>query len=95
MVPVIKILVIMLTRLVSAPIRILSLKIFPVLRMSLIPRIPPRPIPVIGSYNIDRRICVIWGKANPGAEEEIQEAIQEPVTLVKDPRRIRPNPWGQ
>jgi hypothetical protein len=95
MVPVIKILVIMLARLVSTPIRILSLKILPVLRMSLVPGIPSRLIPVSGSYNIDWRIGVIWGKSNLGAEKEIQDAIQEPITFVKDPWGIGPNPWSQ
>ena len=42
MVPVIKILVITLISLVFAPIGILSLKILPVMRLSLIPLMPPR-----------------------------------------------------
>ncbi len=56
MVPIIKILVIVPTHLVSAPFRMLALKIIPVLRMCLIPPIPPRRIPVIGSDDIDLRI---------------------------------------
>jgi hypothetical protein len=80
------------TNLVSAPMRILSLKIIPVLRMSLIPRIPPRRIPVIGSYNIDLRICVIRGKSISRAEKVIQDSIHEPITFVKGPGRIIPNP---
>ena len=48
MVLIIKILVIMLTSVVPAPIRILSLKIIPVIRMPLIPRIPFRRIPILG-----------------------------------------------
>jgi len=91
MVPIIKILVIVLTNLVSAPFRMLSLKIIPVLRMSLIPRIPPRRIPVIGSYNIDLRICVIRGKSNSRAEKVLQDSIQKPITFVKGPGRIIPN----
>ena len=91
MVPIIKILVIVLTNLVSAPFRMLSLKIIPVFRMSLIPRIPARRIPVIGSYNIDLRICVIRGKSNFRAEKVLQDSIQKPITFVKGPGRIIPN----
>jgi hypothetical protein len=77
---------------VSAPFRMLSLKIIPVFRMSLIPRIPPRRIPVIGSYNIDLRICVIRSKSISRAEKVIQDSIQKPITFVKGPGRIIPNP---
>jgi len=92
MVPVIKILVIVPTNLVSAPFRMLSLKIIPVFRMSLIPRIPPRRIPVIGSDDIDLRICVIRSKSISRAEKVIQDPIHEPITFVKGPGRIIPNP---
>jgi hypothetical protein len=59
MVPFIETLVITLTFSVSGPIGILSPEILPVIGVSLIPRIPLRPIPVIGSYNIGGRIRVI------------------------------------
>ena len=72
MVPVIKILVITLTSLVFAPIGILSLKIFPVMRISLIPLMPPRFIPVIRSDNIGRRISVIRGPSILRPEKIIQ-----------------------
>jgi len=89
---VIKILVIVPTNLVSAIIRILSLKIIPVCGMSPIPRIPARPIPAPGSYNIAKGICVIGCKSISRAEEVIQDSIQKPITIVKDPWRRRPNP---
>ena len=63
MVLIIKILAIALAGMMSAPIGILSLKICPVMRISLVPRIPLRLIPVIGSDNIGRRIRIIWGPA--------------------------------
>jgi len=92
---VIKILVIGVTNLVSAPHRILSLKIIPVLRMSLIPRIPPRRIPVFGSDNIDGRIGVIRGKSISGAEKVLKDSIQKPITFVKGPGCIIPHPRGR
>jgi hypothetical protein len=88
----IKILVITLIVVVFAPIGILSLKILPVMRISLIPRIPPRLIPVIGSYNIGRRISVIRGPSILIAEKVLEDSIQKPISVVIDPRCIRPNP---
>jgi hypothetical protein len=72
MVPVIKILVIMLAGLVSAPIGILALKILPVMRMSLIPLMPPRFIPGNGSDNIGGWISVIRGPSMLRPEKIIQ-----------------------
>ena len=69
MVRIIKILVITLTNAMSAPIGILLFKSLPVMRIVLIPRIPPRLIPGIGSDNIDGRISVIRGPAILIAEE--------------------------
>ena len=92
MVSIIKILVIMLTRLVCAPIGILSLKILPVMRILLIPRIPPWRIPVSGSNNIGGRISVIRGPSISIAEIVIQHSIQKPITVIKDPWRIGANP---
>ncbi len=70
-VAVIKILVIVRADLVGAPLRILSLKIIPVLGTGLIPRIPPRSIPVLGPDDIDLGIGVIRGKSNFRAEKVI------------------------
>ena len=75
MVLIIKILVIMLTNVMSAPIGILLFKSLPVMRIALIPRIPLRRIPVIGSDNIGGRISVIRGPAILIAEELIQYSI--------------------
>ena len=88
----IKILVITLTLSVSSPIGIRTPKILPVMRVALIPRVPPRLIPVRGSDNIGGRIGVIRGPAVLRAEKVIQEAIQKPVSVVIDPGRIRPDP---
>ena len=75
MVLVIKILVITLTIMVAAPIRISSDKIIPVIGMGLIPGIPPRRIPVSRSHNIDRRISVIRSPSIPGPEIVKQHPI--------------------
>ena len=75
MVFIIKILVITLTNAMSAPIGILLFKILPVMRIALIPRIPLRRIPVIGSDNIGGRISVIRGPAILIAEELLQYSI--------------------
>ena len=72
MVPVVKILVIPLASLVSAPIGILSLKSLPVPRMPLIPVMPPRFIPGNGSDNIGGRISVIRRPAILRPEKIIQ-----------------------
>ncbi len=90
-VAVIKILVIVRADLVGAPLRILSLKIIPVLGTGLIPRIPPRCIPVLGPDDIDLGIGVIRGKSNFRAEKVIEDPIHEPIAFVKGPGRIGPN----
>jgi hypothetical protein len=87
-----KFMTITLTLSVSMPIRILPPKTLPVLRASLIPRHPSRSIPDSGSYNISGRISVIWAPTVMRAEKIVQDAIQKPVTVVIDPRRIRPHP---
>jgi hypothetical protein len=92
MVSIIKILVIMLTGLMFAPIGILPLKILPVMRILLIPGIPPWRIPVIGSYNIGGGISVIGCPSICIAEIVIQHSIQKPITVIKGPWRIGPNP---
>jgi hypothetical protein len=92
MVRFIETLVIMLTFPVSAPVGIRPLKILPVMRVVLIPGIPPRLIPVRGSFNIGGRIGVIRGPAVLRAEKVIQQSIYKPITVVIDPRRIRPDP---
>jgi hypothetical protein len=75
MVLFIKILVIMVTGAVAAPIGISLLKILPVMRIALIPRIPLRRIPDLGSDNISGRISVIRGPAILIAEVLIQQSI--------------------
>jgi hypothetical protein len=88
----IKILVITLTLSMSLPIGIRLLKLLIVLRISLIPRKPPRSIPVTGSVDIIGSISVIWGPSVSGAVIVIQDAIQKPITVEIDPRRISPDP---
>ena len=92
MVPVIKIFVIAVTILVTAPIGILAMKIIPVIRMFLIPGVPPRSVPVIRPGNISRSVSVIRGPPIFRAEKVIQDAMREPITVVKDPRGISPHP---
>jgi hypothetical protein len=75
MVHFIKTLVITLTFSVSGPIGILSPEILPVMRVSLIPGIPLRPIPVIGSYNIGGRIRVIRSPSVLRSEKIIQQTL--------------------
>ena len=75
MVFIIKILVISLTNAMSAPIGVLLFKTLPVMRIVLIPRIPLRRIPVIGSDNIGGRVSVIRGPAILIAEEMLQYSI--------------------
>jgi hypothetical protein len=92
MVAVIENLVIMVANLVAAPIGIFLVKIFPVCWMGGIPRVPFGPIPGSRPYHIDARIDVIWGPAIFRAEIVMQNSLREPIAVVKDPRRIRPNP---
>jgi hypothetical protein len=87
-----KFLTITLTLAVSAPIRILPLKTLPVLRLSLIPCQPSRSIPGFGPDNIGGSISVIWGPTVIRTVKIVQDAIQKPITVVIDPRRIRPHP---
>ena len=87
-----KFFVISLTLPVFTPIRILPMETLPVLRLSLIPRQPSRSIPCSGSDNIVGRISVIWGPTVIRAVKIVQDAIQKPITVVIDPRRIRPHP---
>lgn len=84
--------VIMMAFPVGAPKRIRPLKTLPVLRLSSVPRLPHRPIPVVRSDNIGVRISVIRAPAVLGSEKEIQDAVQEPVPIIINPRRIRPDP---
>jgi hypothetical protein len=93
MVLLIKFLAITLTLTVSAPIRILPLKTLPVLRLPLIPRHPSRSIPCSGSDNIAGRKSVIGGPTVIRAVKIVQDAIQKPIAVIIDPRRIRPHPW--
>ena len=72
MVLIIKILVILLTNAMSAPIGVLLFKSPPVLRIALVPRIPLRRIPIIGSDDIGGRISVIRGPAILIAEKMLQ-----------------------
>jgi hypothetical protein len=92
MVPVIKILVITLTHMVSAPIGISLGKSLHILRVLLIPGRPPRRVPVGCSDNVGRRISVIWSPPILRAEKIVQQSILKPVTLVKDPWGVCPNP---
>jgi hypothetical protein len=92
MVLIIKILVIILTNAMSAPIGIPLFKILPVMRIALVPRIPLRRIPGLWSDNIGGRVSVIWGPAILIAEILMQYSIQKPITLVIGPRRIIPDP---
>jgi hypothetical protein len=92
MVLLIKFLAITLALSVFTPIRILPLKTLPVLRPHLIPRKPSRTIPGFGSDNIAGRISVIWRPTVSRAEKVVQGAIQKPITVEIDPRRIRPHP---
>jgi len=92
MVLIIKILVVMLTDAMSAPMGILLFKSLPVMRIALIPRIPLRRIPGLGSDNIGGRVSVIRGPAILIAEILMHYSIQKPITLVKGPRRIIPDP---
>jgi hypothetical protein len=75
MVHFIETLVITLTFSVSGPIGILSLEILPVIRVSLIPPLPLRLIPVIGSYNIGGRIRVIRGPSVLRSKKIIQQTL--------------------
>ena len=85
-------LVITLTLPVLAPIRIRPLKILPVMGISPVPCIPPRRIPVLRSDPIGGRISVIRAPPVLRTEKEIQDSVQEPITVVIYPRRIRPHP---
>jgi len=87
-----KFLTIMLPLPVFTPMRILPMKTLPVLRSNIIPKKPSRTIPGFGSDNIVGRISVIRAPTVIGAVKIVQDAIQKPITVVIDPRRIRPHP---
>ena len=75
MIPVIEILVIMLTIMVGAPIGVSLRKSLHILRMLLIPVIPPRLIPVSRSHNISGRISIIRRPSIAIAVIIIQQAV--------------------
>ncbi len=91
-IPVIEILAIMTAYLVVAPMRVAVLEILPVNRMSVIPPFPFRTIPVAGSDDIGFGIGVIRGPSISRAKKVMQDAIQEPITVVIDPRGIGASP---
>ena len=72
---IIKDFVITLTLPVSAPVRILSVKILPVTRVSLVPDLPPGCIPFNRSDDISRSISVIGSPAILRAKKVIQNPI--------------------
>ena len=92
MVLIIKILIVMAACVVSAPIGIISVEIFPVVRMSLIPDIPILTVPLTGPDDVGGSIGIIRGPPVSGAEKVVEDSIQKPVAIVIDPRRIGPNP---
>ncbi len=71
----IEIQVITLTFSMSDPIGIGTLKICVVTRVSLIPHMPLRLIPGVGSDNVDGRIRIIWRPSVLRAEKVIQQAV--------------------
>jgi hypothetical protein len=87
-----KLLTIMLALLVFTPIGILPLKTRPVLRPPPIPLQPSWSIPGFGSDNKAGSISIIWSPTIFRAVKVVQDAIQKPITVVIDPRRIRPHP---
>jgi hypothetical protein len=92
MVLFIKFPVIMLRVFVLTPIGIPLRKTLPVMRVSLVPRIPPLSIPVIRPDDVGRGIGVIRGPAIVIAEKVIEDPIQKPIPVVIGPRCIRPDP---
>ena len=95
MVLIIKFLIVTATMVVSVPIGITSVEIFPVVRMSLIPDIPFGSVPVSGPDDIGGSVGIIRGPPVSGAEKVVQDSIQKPVAVVIDPGRIGPNPRGR
>ncbi|MGB7911614.1 MAG: hypothetical protein WCF59_05250 [Desulfobaccales bacterium] len=94
MIPVIELLAIMTAYSVSAPMRVGVLKILPENRMGSIPPIPFRPIPLAGSDYEGFGIGVIRAPSITWAKKVIQDAIQEPITVVIDPGGIEANIRG-
>jgi hypothetical protein len=92
MVLIIKFLIVMAALLVSAPIGIIPVEIFPVVRMSLIPGIPILTVPLTGPDDVGGSVGIIRGPPVSGAEKVMEDSIQKPVAVVIDPRRIRPHP---
>jgi hypothetical protein len=89
---IIKNLVITLTIMVATPVGILAMKIHPIIRVFLVPRVPPGCIPVIRSDDVGRWISVIGIPAILRAKKVIENAMQKPIAVVKDLWRIGPNP---
>jgi hypothetical protein len=92
MVLVIKILVIMLTHMVVAPIGVSLGKSLHILRVLMIPGGPPRGVPVSCSDNVGSGISVIWSPPILRAKKIVQQSIIKPITLIKDPGGVGPNP---
>lgn len=84
--------VITMTLPVFGPMGIGPMEILPINRMSLVPRMPPRPIPVWRSDDIGGRVSVIRSPSISRAEKVAQDAVQEPIAVVIDPGCIRPHP---
>jgi hypothetical protein len=102
MVPVIKILIITLTRMVIVPIGISPGKSLHILRVLVIPGGPLRRVIVGCSDYVGRRISIIWSPTVLRAKKIVQHAVIKPISLVKDPRSIGPDPgpsirilWGR
>jgi len=75
MVLIIKNLVITVTVSVFAPVRIVAMKIHPVMGVFLVPHIPPGRIPLIRSDDIGGSISVIGGPAILRAKKVMQNSI--------------------
>jgi hypothetical protein len=84
--------VIMITHVVIVPVMIVAVEIFPVTGMRHVPGIPRGPIPVLRPDNIGAGIGVIGGPAVLLAEKVIKDTVQKPVSVVIDPRGVRPHP---
>jgi len=95
MVLVIKILVIPLARIVAAPVGIPLREVLDILRVLLIPGVPIRPVPVSRPDDVGNGINVIRSPAVSIPVKIIQHAVEKPIALVIDPRRIGPRPRGR
>jgi hypothetical protein len=65
----------------------------PVMGMSVIPGPPSGAVPISWSDDIEGGISVIGRPSVQGTKKVVQDAVQEPITIVVDPRRARPHPW--